>query len=79
MVYSKTIFGFFLKFPFTVIYKTADKDTQHNGVSVYTSFQLSAQMTIILPYQKSLSTQYRYDVERELKGLMQGNITPPTN
>ena len=73
-VIAETIFGFLVaEIPFNAIEKTAVRDTQINGLSIYTSliiYTKNSEHTI----SKSFSTQHLADVEREFKALIEGNI-----
>lgn len=74
-IITETIFGFSVgEFPFYGIEKIVVRDTQINGLSIYTSLIIctkDGEHTI----SKSLSTQHLADVDRELKALIEGNIT----
>jgi hypothetical protein len=75
MIIAETFFGFLVvEFPINTIEKIAVRDTQLNGLSIYTSLIIctkDSEHTI----SKSLNTQHLADVHIELKAVMEGNIT----
>jgi hypothetical protein len=74
-IITEKFFGFSVgEFAFYVIEKIAVKNTQINGLSIYTSLIIctkDSEHTI----SKSLNTQHLADVHTELKAVMEGNIT----
>jgi hypothetical protein len=74
-IIGETFFGFLVvEFPFNMIKKIAIRDTQINGLSIYTSLIICRENSEH-PIAKSWSTQHLSDVEREFKALIEGNIT----
>jgi hypothetical protein len=74
-IIAETFFGIsVVQFPFYVIEKMLIRDTQINGVPIYTSLIICTKDGEH-PISKSLSTQHLADVDRELKALLTGNVT----